>query len=171
MVEQVCWWCCHPPPGDFLNMPIKQKKDTRTYTTVGNFCSWECMKAYALDKYNTHVSGIICMYIRCFREENTVLRTAPSRLTLQCFGGPLTITEFRKNSSSSMKQTLPEMDHKVYEFVEQKKTSTHSSSTEDKMKCINAVTCENDSLRLKRNKPLKRDTKNSLEKSLGIVKK
>ena len=171
--ELVCWWCCHPPPGSFLNMPIKQKRDTRTYTTVGNFCSWECMKAYALDKYNIHTAGIICMYIRCMREERTLVKAAPSRLTLKCFGGPLTIEEFRKNSSSTIRVNLPCMDHKIYDIVEQKKqVQSNSECSENKMKYINSATCENDSLRMKRNKPLKRDTiKNNLEHSLGIIKK
>lgn len=172
MVQQLCWWCCHPPiEGTFIHMPIKQNKDTKTYTTIGNFCSWECMKAYAIDKYSTHITGIICMYMRCMRSDKGVLRCAPARNTLQCFGGPLTIEEFRKNSSTTMKSHLPGIDHKIYECVEQKKVQSTQGNSEDKMRSINSATCENESLRLKRTKPLKRDAKNNLEKSLGIVKK
>lgn len=167
----MCWWCCHPPSGDFLHMPIKQKKDTKTYITVGNYCSWECMKAHALEKYNTHTAGIICMYMRCMRENKSVLRSAPSRFALQCFGGPLTIDEFRKNSSTAIKMILSGIEHKIYEFVEQKKPpNATNGNANDKMKYINSVSCTNESLRLTRNKPLRRDAKNSLEKSLGIVK-
>lgn len=171
--ELLCWWCCHPPMGSFLNMPIKQNRDTRTYTTIGNFCSWECMKAYALDKYNIHKSGIICMYIRCMREDRSILKSAPARLTLKCFGGPLTIEKFRENSCSTIRTNLTCIDHKVYEIVEQTKpVHTNSECSESKMKHINSASSDNDSLRLKRTKPLKRDIiKNNLEHSLGILKK
>lgn len=168
-----CWWCCHPPPdGKFIHMPFKQHKETKKYQTVGNFCSWECMKAYALSTYSTHMAGIICMYIRCMRNERSLLKSAPSRLVLKQFGGPLTIEEFRKGSSNTIKAHLPEIDHKVYKFVEQTKTtaSTHSNS-DGKLESIHSSSCVSEPLRLKRTKPLKREVQNNLEKSLGIIKK
>lgn len=172
----LCWWCCHPPtePDKFLHMPFRQIVETKKYQTVGNFCSWECMKAYAIDKYKTHVSGVICMYIRFMRAERTILRSAPSRLCLREFGGTMTIEEFRKNSSNSVKAVLPEVDHKVYQIIEQPSVTTtreSSTSNDNRMKSIMSAQCENEPLRLKRNRPLKRENTNNLAHTLGIVKK
>ena len=171
----LCWWCCHPPPKgvQFLHMPFKQVVETKRYKTVGNFCSWECMKAYAIDKYKTHVSGVICMYIRSMRDGKSPLRAAPSRLCLKEFGGTLTIEDFRKNSSNSVKAVLPDVDHRVYQVVEQPVSGPRENITtnENKMKSIMSSHCENETLRLKRTRPLKRENTNNLAYTLGIVKK
>lgn len=40
-----CWHCCHP----FSNVPafLPQLTKTNTFELSGNFCSWNCVKAYA----------------------------------------------------------------------------------------------------------------------------
>ena len=50
MSEPYCWWCCHPFPGPSLHYPYKYDERTKHFTTTGHFCSWECMKSYALDQ-------------------------------------------------------------------------------------------------------------------------
>jgi len=113
------------------------------------------------------------MYIRCIMEEKKLIKSAPARQTLKCFGGSLDIEEFRKHSSSTIRACIPVFEHKIYEFVEQKKSENFISglsNNADKMKHINGSNCENDSLRLQRNKPLKRDATNNLERSLGLFK-
>lgn len=164
-----CWWCCHPPEGEFLHMPLKQDKQTRKLITIGNFCTWECMKAYALDKYGTHMGGVICMYMRTLRANRDVIRSAPPRIALKQFGGTLSIEEFRKNSSTTMRVCIPDMEHKLYSVVEQSKPETRlHTQSESKMNSIMKSQVEDDSLRIKRNKPLRREAKNNLEKSLGL---
>lgn len=164
-----CWWCCHPPDNEFLHMPIKQHKVTNKLITVGNFCTWECMKAYAIDKYGPHMGGVICMYMRIMKGDKKVTRCAPPRISLKEFGGTLSIEEFRKHSSSTLKTCLPEMEHKLYSIVEPVKNDIQSQGQSDyKMSSIMNSQSQGDSLRLKRSKPLRRDTKNNLEKSLGL---
>lgn len=164
-----CWWCCHEPPGEFIHMPIKQHKISRKFVTVGNFCSWECMKAYALEKYGTHAGGIICMHMRSMREDKRIIRAAPPRIILKQFGGTMDIDEFRKKLDTSIRVAIPDMEHKLYQIVEQVKPATHSVGGDDsKMNSIMSSNCDDDSLRLKRTKPLKRDAKNNLENSLGL---
>lgn len=169
-----CWWCCHPPENDILHLPYSIDKVSRKYKTVGNFCSWECMKAYALDKYPSHRSGIICMYIKCLRKSNTVLRVAPSPKCLKEFGGTLTIQEFRSKNNKDVKCIMPDSVHYLTQVVEPQEKSVArptSSELQSKLDSITNSSGYNEPLKLKRNKPLKRETENNLEKTLGLFTK
>ena len=55
-----CWWCCHPFEGDTLELPYKYDEKRNKFYTCGGFCSWSCMKRYAIDKYGITRGGIIC---------------------------------------------------------------------------------------------------------------
>ena len=55
-----CWWCCHPFEGTPLNIPVKYDDRRKKFNTAGNFCSWSCMKSYALDKYGCGKGSLIC---------------------------------------------------------------------------------------------------------------
>ena len=129
------------------------------------------MKAYALDKYGEHRCGVICMYMRTMRNEKTLIKCAPSRFTLKQFGGPLTIEEFRKNSTNTIKIGIPDLDHKIYSVVVQSKPELHTQNNSDgKLNSIMTTQCSNEPLNLKRTKPLRRDRdNNNLEKTLGLT--
>tara|TARA_R110002072_G_scaffold7291_4_gene39860 strand:- start:1524 stop:1904 length:381 start_codon:yes stop_codon:yes gene_type:complete len=124
------------------------------------------MKAYNLEKNN---NGKTTMNIMIMRKKmyNSLGRImpAPSRYSLQAFGGTMTIEEFRKN------QTID-----TVEKNEIKEESFKSSivrmkvDTGQKMAQITGSTGKNEPLRLKREKPLKRDA-NNLEMTLGITRK
>ena len=157
-----CWWCVHPL-GDCrpLHLPIKYDERLDKFTTTGEFCSWECTKAFALDM-NTSRSGEIQSFIALMRMKTfgkyMVLKAAPKRQALKIFGGPLSIEEFRGCSQ----QQVP-----VYVPYEKYICPTTESVT------VNTVTTEpssNEPLKLKRDKPLKRTT-SKLESALGIVRK
>lgn len=170
-----CWWCCHPSETAFLHMPYDQDHSSKLYKTVGNFCSWECMKAYAIDKYPSHRSGTICMYIRCIRKSNTILTCAPSRWSLNMFGGPFTIEEFRSKNNKEVLCIMPDCNRVSHLVIEQPTHTNYKPSSgelQEKMNCINKSSTVNEPLKLKRNKPLKRTNKaNNLEISLGLVSK
>ena len=169
-----CWWCCHPWDGEFLHLPYSVDKVSRKYKTLGNFCSWECMKAYALDKYPCHKSGVMCMYIKSIRKSNTVLRCAPSQKCLKQFGGTITIEEYRSKNNRNVVCIMPENIHhltRIVEPIEKTVTTPSSSELKNKLDSINNSTGHNEPLKLKRNKPLKRDTENNLEKTLGLFTK
>jgi hypothetical protein len=146
--------------GSPLHLPYKYDDRRDLFTTTGEFCSWECMKAFALDM-NTSRSGEIQSFIAVMRRKTfgkyMVLKAAPKRQALKIFGGPLSIEEFRGCSQ----QEAP-----VYVPYEKYICPTTESVT------VNSVIepSSNEPLKLKRDKPLKR-TASKLESALGITRK
>ena len=161
-----CWWCCHPFEGEALSAPYKYDDRRNKFHTAGNFCSWSCVKSYAIDKYGVNRGGIICGNIVLMRRKmyNQIghVKPAPNRFKLKVFGGDMTIEEFRENQTrdqgvSKSINTTPLIDN-VIPII----------SNTRKMNEIKNATTTNDALKLKRNKPLKRNH-NSLESALGLV--
>ena len=69
---------------------------------------------------------------------------------------------------------MPENIHhltRIVEPIEKTVTTPSSSELKNKLDSINNSTGHNEPLKLKRNKPLKRDTENNLEKTLGLFTK
>jgi hypothetical protein len=177
----VCWWCCHPYEGKTVHMPYKYDEKLKKFYTTGNFCSWGCCKAFALDRYGTNKGSIVSQNIALMRltmNPKSVIRTskAPSRYLLQMFGGDMTIDEFRNIS----KDDFPtfQLPNEVYmlPLVQKKAVPTTVPNVtkgvndlQSKIDEINQSSTHNEPLRLKRPKPLKRD-QNNLETSLGIVR-
>lgn len=147
----LCWWCCHSIEGESLHFPYTFKSNT--FYTTGHFCSWECMKAYAIDKDKLEQ----CEYITLMRKrmEGKVVHTrkAPSKYCLESFGGTMKIEEFRNGKTHVIK--IPGevfQSHTVIQDVSNKESNNM---------------CD---LKLKREKPLER-SKGKLETSLGIIRK
>lgn len=156
-----CWWCCHPFPGSSIHYPYKYDASTKKFTTTGHFCSWECVKAYAVDQ-NIPRSGEFQAYIALMKKHsnnNVSFATgkAPKRYALQMFGGSLSIDEFRRGSSNVI-VTMPN-EHHIMPIVTTQRPSAPPPQGQP-----------SEQLALKRQKPLAR-TKNSLEASLGIIRK
>jgi len=124
------------------------------------------MKRYAIDKYGITRGGIICSNIIIMRKKlyNKLgsIRIAPLREELDVFGGTMTIEEFRNNSVVD-KEKPKEIDKKPLES----KVIPIISNTK-KMDEIKSATGKNETLRLKREKPLKRN-QNNLESALGLI--
>ena len=142
----MCWWCCHSIDCEPLHMPYEYKKDQ--FMTKGQFCSWECMKAYNVrnESYTTcRVADLITLYRKRVYGHIDPVRVAPDRMVLQAFGGELSIEEFRDGSTHAW-ISLP---NEVYI-----KPTIHQKSVDGE-------------LVLKRNKPLKRD-RNNIKNALGI---
>ena len=161
-----CWWCCHTFDGTPLKMPYKHDEKRNTFHTTGNFCSWSCMKSYAVEKYGLSRGGLICGNIVMMRKKmyNQIgpVKAAPWRFSLDVFGGDLTIEEFRKNQTIDVDTpkevaTQPVVDNLI-PFV----------SNTKKMNEIKNATSNNNALKLKRTKPLKR-SHNNLESALGLI--
>lgn len=85
-----CWWCCHPFEGEPLEMPKKYDEMRRKFYTYGKFCSWSCMKAFAIDNYGVNLGGRIMGNIMCMRKQMYgvlgPVRMAPKRYELDVFG-------------------------------------------------------------------------------------
>lgn len=153
MVKPVCWWCCHGFEWDSLHFPYKFKSNV--FLTTGHFCSWECMKAYAIDKNFL----LECEYITLMRKrmEGKIHPTkrAPSKYVLEMFGGNVSIDEFR---------TCPKIVVKIPGEVFQ----CHTILKEESSSGTGAGA--GGGLKLKREKPLER-SKGKLETSLNVIRK
>jgi len=147
-------------------MPVRHDDRRNTFSTYGQYCSWSCMKSHAIDKYGCNRGGIICGNIIMMRRKmyNQLgsVKPAPNRFKLQTFGGDMTIEQFRENQTVDV-SPCKEIDAKpivniVIPFV----------SNTKKMDEIKNASSNNNALKLKRNKPLKRDY-NNLESALGLI--
>ncbi len=100
---------------------------------------------------------------RMFKQSGHV-KPAPCRFKLAVFGGNMSIEEFRSNQTVDKEVEKPEevttKPHKdpVIPFI----------SNTKKMEEIKNSTSNNNALKLKRTKPLKRNH-NSLESALGLI--
>jgi hypothetical protein len=176
--ESVCWWCCHEIPDEPLRLPYKYDPMKDKFSIMGAFCSWGCMKTFNLDRNGVNHGGIVCQNILLMRKKlcgtrySLGIQCAPNRFALKMFGGQLTIEEFRTFGSSErpITDSLPD-EFKQCKMVERPKYEMKNSVSDTKMQEITNSSSSNDTLKLKRTKPLKRDTGNTLEKSLGLKKK
>lgn len=160
-----CWWCCHPIECTPLSMPFKHNEKKQTFITVGSFCSWSCMKAYALDTYGVTRGSIICGNMIMMRKKQFgkigSITPAPNRYRLVEFGGDLTIEKFRENLLVDEETSNEIKTEPLTNIV------VPVSSNGLKMYEINNATTKNEPLRLKREKPHKHD-QNNLETVLGL---
>ena len=161
-----CWWCCHDFETTPLSLPYRHDEKRNKFHTSGNFCSWSCMKSYAIDKYGLSRGGLICGNIVMMRrkmfDQIGHVKPAPGRYRLKEFGGDLTIEAFRENLTCDVKppakiDTEPMIDHIIPVI-----------SNTKKMDEIKNATSNNNALKLKRTKPLKRNH-NNLESALGLI--
>ena len=124
------------------------------------------MKAYNLGRPN---NGKTTMNIMIMRKKlyNSFgnIKPAPSRYRLDVFGGPMTIEEFRSGQTVDTGPITP-----INEESHRSMVIKMVSDSTDKMAQIENSSGKNEPLKLKRQKPLKRDI-NNLEMTLGITRK
>jgi hypothetical protein len=183
----LCYWCVHPLPQlPCLHLPVKYNDRTKVFGTIGNFCSWPCAKAYAINM-NSARAGEIQSFLALMRMQtfgkHVPLWAAPKREALACFGGTMTIEEFRSFGGRVEPPVVHYPFEKVY-VVEigtlgggtASSTSTTTgtiqkpSGTGSRLRAIENSSAEGDTLRLKRNKPLVR-AESKLESVLGIKRR
>ena len=163
-----CWWCVHPFEGEQLALPYKYDELRNRFSTTGCFCSWSCMKAYAIDKYGITRGGVISSNIIIMRKRmyNKIgrVRPAPWRYHLKVFGGDMTIEEFREGAAKDVEPP------KKIDTVSASIATTDDLSQPNKfrMEEIKKSDVPNQPLKLKRPKPLK-TTHNDLESALGLI--
>ena len=147
-------------------MPYKYDNRRNKFDTCGIFCSWSRMKSFALDKHGITRGGIICGNIIMMRKKmyNQLgsVKPAPNRYHLKEFGGDLTIEQFREN------QTVDKLKPKEINKKPVVDNVIPFVSNTKKMDEIKNASSNNSALKLKRNKPLKRDY-NNLESALGLI--
>ena len=162
-MELRCWWCVHPHENNLpFHLPIKYDDRLDRYKTLGNFCSWRCAKAYGLAMDSARKGEILSILSMmrmkaCGKYEP--LWPAPKRETLMCFGGTLSIEDFR-NYGGHVEPPVVHwpFEHKYTPFIE---TKTRPPKDVDE---------PSGALKLKREKPLARAS-SKLESALGIIRK
>jgi len=93
-----CFWCCHSFSSEVCYLPIYLKDEE--YVVYGTFCSPECCAAYNFNDTvqfgnpSERYSLLHSLYYDQYKGKK--IQLAPSRLSLQIFGGKLSIEDFRK---------------------------------------------------------------------------
>lgn len=155
-----CWWCCHSFEGLAIHAPYRYDDRRQHFDTLGNFCSWECAKAYLMEQGGPR-AGERQMYLALMRQhamkKYVPTKAAPHRLLLREFGGPLTIEQFRSGLSHEQ-LFMPFETHRIPTVVTSNKVPAKKQGD------------ESGELVLKRPKPLAR-AKSTLETSLGITRR
>lgn len=94
-----CYWCCHAFNNPPYGIPVKYHNGR--FHVVGCFCSLECAAAHNFSAVGGSVDeawerySLLNMFARRLGRAERV-QAAPSKLTLQMFGGHMSIDEFRE---------------------------------------------------------------------------
>ncbi len=166
-----CWWCKHCFNTPNLSLPEYLHLDT--FYCTGNFCSWECVKAYNIDLNDNFVwkreSLIDLMYQNTYGVFKNI-NPAPSWLILEDFGGYLSIDAFRENFEAVTTEYLvlhPPLISRQMQIEESYKKNNNSNVVINK---LDKLLLETNTLTLRRNKPVETSQIN-LEKSMGLKRK
>ena len=102
-----CWWCKYSFNTPAIQMP--ENYNNNTFYCIGYFCSFNCIKSYNFDMNDSTVnkrdSLINLLYYLTFSEYKNI-EPSPHWLTLEDFGGPLSITKYRECISLNEKDFL-----------------------------------------------------------------
>lgn len=182
-VPLICWWCVHAlPQHPCLHLPIRYDDKRDTFMTIGNFCSWQCAKAYAIDMGTSRageIQSLLFMMRRRSIGKYEPLWPAPKREALACFGGTLTIEQFRSFGGlveppivhyPFEKRYIPIIGGNEAPSSRPAKPASQSDNPNARLKAIENSVTSGDSLKLKRSKPLARSA-SKLESALGITRK
>jgi hypothetical protein len=154
-------------------MPIKYDDRKNVFHVTGTFCSWACMKKHNGESvsYLKHVNAtlITLFHKRCTGKMADRIVPAPPRVALRVFGGTMTIDEFRAASDKGVLiGTLPPKMIVHHATLEENATRPKAKVHDmEETICFKDATTRNETLRLKRPKPLQKD-RNTLERIMGI---
>lgn len=171
-----CFWCCEHFSGKPCVIPISIAENV--WNVYGNFCTPQCSMAYLLSELmDTHTRWErIALLNRLYGSQmNTKIYPAPSRESLERFGGPIRIEDFRAICESQrirvdihlppMVSILASMDTKPIDFYE---SPLHNTFTSTNHPPITRNNEEPSALKLRRSKPLK-DKESTLDACLNIT--
>ena len=171
-----CFWCCEPFSGRPCIIPTHIVD--KTWYVYGNFCTPQCCMAYLLSEIldaHTRWERIALLQRLYGAQTNGRIYPAPSRESLQRFGGPISIDDFRDMCEKQrtrvdihmppMVSILASMDTKPIDFYETPLRNTFASPHQPPLIRTNE---EPTSLKLRRSKPLK-DKDNTLDSCLQIT--
>jgi hypothetical protein len=167
-----CWWCKNS--FDTPNVILPEHYFDGTFYCIGNFCSYNCAKAYNIDINDSNIwkreSLINLMYYLTYNSSKQI-HPAPSWLTLKEFGGFMLINDFRKNFETNNSEYIllyPPLISRQMQIEESYKKINSSGPVNKIDKILNQ-----DYL-LKRNKPIEtlqffiKKPNDNLQKIMGL---
>jgi hypothetical protein len=167
-----CWWC----KNSFNSPPVQLPEDyyNETFFCIGHFCSFNCMKSYNLDINDTQSwkrESLINLFYYMTYSEYKEINPAPHWITLEEYGGNLSITQFRENSLFNTKEYIilhPPLVSRQMQIEESYKLNKLKEVPIDK---VNRIYSEIESeYAIKRNNPIQMKQLN-LETTMGLIKK
>lgn len=109
-----CYNCCHPFYNKPFTLPVDFEPSLRRYKVFGNFCSPNCAKRFAMDDKilcnKVHILSHMC---REMYDASYIIKPAPSKFLLRCFGGKLSIEEFRNKFKDDTRYVIKPVNTKV----------------------------------------------------------
>lgn len=102
-----CWWCRNHFESPAVQLP--EDYYDNTFYCIGHFCSFNCTKSYNLDLNDSLTwkrESLLNLFYYQTYSENKYIHPAPHWMTLNEYGGYLTIEEFRENSLINNKEFL-----------------------------------------------------------------
>ena len=172
-----CFWCCHPFVTRPCALPLEYKDGT--YSVYGCFCSPECAAAYNFNDFQDsekqweRYALLNQLYRKAYGERNLKIKLAPPRQTLQIFGGPLNIKQFRNVNRSYDKTFVLNYPPLVSINVQQEQVAFDSSNYSKKEPSVfipidqDRLSEASENLKLKRKKPVS-ESKNTLETCMNL---
>jgi hypothetical protein len=169
-----CWWCKNS--FNTPNVILPENYFDGTFYCIGNFCSYNCAKAYNIDINDSNIwkreSLINLMYYLTYNSFKQI-HPAPSWLILKEFGGFMLIADFRKNFETNNSEYIllyPPLISRQMQIEESYKKVNSSGPINKIDKMLN-----HDYL-LKRNKPIetssffmkKNNDTSNLQKIMGL---
>lgn len=166
-----CWWCKNTFTTPKVSLPEQYYNDT--FYCIGNFCSYNCSKAYNVDINDNQIwkreSLLNLLYYLTYGYYKEIL-IAPSWLLLKEFGGFMSINDFRKSFETNSIEYLllhPPLISRQMQIEESYKKCQTNLSTTSK---IDKYMFDSNNLILKRNKPIESSLLN-LETTMGLKRK
>jgi hypothetical protein len=160
-----CWWC----KNCFITPPVQLPEDfyNNTFFCIGHFCSYNCALSYNLDLNDIitskRTSLLNLIYYKTFSEFKNII-SAPHWITLEEYGGNLSITQFRENSKNNLKEYIV-----LQPPIVSRQMQIEESYKQTKIKDSAFSESEN-KYTIKRNKPINNKQMN-LEVTMGLMKK
>lgn len=116
--EYHCWNCAHPFDTVPVPLPVRYDPKTKIFYVTGVFCTWGCAKKYNMDRdsISKNQSTTLLSLLRqrvlgvppgCDNSEKYSITAAPFRARLRCFGGSMSIEEFRAGLQPLLKVSHP----------------------------------------------------------------
>lgn len=165
-----CYWCCHKFDTAPVGIPVKYSNGK--FFVTGCFCSLECATAHNLSGKES-IDEIwernnLTNFLSKTIGYKDMIKPAPNRLALKCFGGHLSIEEFRSfhNTNKLINVNIPPM----YALTQQIEEINESDMSSD-FKYIpidnDRINKYKDKIKIKRSKPLN-DYKNTLDHAMNL---